>query len=146
MVPDQRYHIRKLRMRTLSFERMNGTEPCRMNGTIWKNRACEMALSCKGTVFRERKFLMYSLGKWGWCEWINLCFPSFFLAFFLEVTRTCFHEISCKWKSVWHTDVYEYLLKSCCTTEYIHFVGTPIDGVATPLGENEHQFWDNLCG
>ncbi len=38
--------------------------------------------SCKQMVFWERKCQMYSLGKWGWCEWVNLSFCSFFLSFF----------------------------------------------------------------
>ncbi len=34
-------------------------------------------------------------------------------------------------------------LYSKCTTEQVHFVGIPIDGVVSSSGENEHQFWDN---
>ncbi len=46
----------------------------------WKNGSM---ISCRWTIFQKRKCQMYDLGKWR-CEWINLCFCSFFSLLFLE--------------------------------------------------------------
>ncbi len=54
----------------------------------------------------KRKCQMYSLGKWWWCERINLCICSYFsfLFFFWRGTCSCFHKSSCNAKSIWCTD------------------------------------------
>ncbi len=105
---------------------------CQKNGSM---------VRYKQTVFWKRKCQMYDLGKWG-CEWINLCFHSFF---FFGGVCNCFHKISCNSRSIKCTDVRWCFSERKCTTEYVRFVGIPIDGVTSPPGDNEHQFWDNPC-
>ncbi len=60
---------------------------------------------CEQMVFQERKCQMHSPGKWGWCEWINFCFRSFFSFLYLEGYVLLFHKTSCNSRSIWCTDL-----------------------------------------